>query len=395
MRSSVLRPFGLLGSIVTVAAMLAFGSVGTNFAVAQAPQTIEIPVILSLTGPAAFVGKDFQQALAILEASANSSAGPNQRRIHFDIADDQTNPSVAIQLANGVLDKGKTLVLGPMLVATCAAVEPILKDHAVNYCLSPGRNPVEGSFTFSSGISSQDQMIAVVRFLKSRGIRKLGAILSTDATGQEVERTAVNALKLPENRDMALVADEHFAVADLSVAAQFSRLTASGAQACLCWTTGTGLETLMHGYSDAGLRYPLVTSTGNMSKALMDQIASFNLSQLYFPAFAYFAPDAALGALKATIANFHKSFDAAGVKANAASGLVWDSASIAILALRQLGPSASAVQVRDFIANLRAYPGIDGLYDFKAVPQRGLDPKYLTMVRWDASQGTWVPPTSK
>src|ERR1700678_1235658 len=125
---------------------------------AQTPaQPIDIPVILSLTGPAAFVGKDIQQALRILEAATNASGG---KAIHFDIVDDQTSPSVAVQLATGILDKGNTLILGPILVGTCAAVQPLLKDRAVEYCLSPGIDPPEGGYMFSSGISAQAILIA-------------------------------------------------------------------------------------------------------------------------------------------------------------------------------------------------------------------------------------------
>ena len=132
-----------------------------------------------------------------------------------------------------------------------------------------------------------------------------------------------------------------------------------------------------------------------MSSALMDQIAPFGTANLFFPAFSYFAPDAAKGALGKTIASFRKSFDAAGVKPDAAAGLVWDSASIAVQALRQLGPSATAHQIRDFIANLHDYAGIDGIYDFRAVPQRGLPGQYVTMVHWDTAQGTWTPAASR
>jgi branched-chain amino acid transport system substrate-binding protein len=364
-----------------------------NVGLAQTPpQPIEIPVILSLTGPAAFVGKNIQQALRILEASTNAAGG---KPIHFDIVDDQTSPSVAVQLATGILDKGNTLFLGPILVGTCLAVQPLLKDRAVEYCLSPGIDPTEGGYTFSSGMSSRAILMASLHFLQLRGARKIGAILSTDATGQETDRLITQVLQVPVNRDLSLVADEHFAQTDLTVTAQFSHLSAAGAQACLCWTTGSGLETLMRGYADAGLHYPLVTSLGNMSSALMDQIAPFGTANLFFPAFTYFAPDAAKGALGKTIAGFRKSFDAAGVKPNAAAGLVWDSASIAVQALRQLGPSATARQIRDFIANLHDYAGIDGIYDFRAVPQRGLPAQYVTMVHWDIAQGTWTPAASR
>jgi branched-chain amino acid transport system substrate-binding protein len=328
--------------------------------------------------------------LTLLETATNSAGGINGRPLHFNVLDDQSDPRVAVQLANALVEQKSSIVLGPVVVATCAAVAPIFRDRIVNYCYSPGLSPAEGSYTFSAGISSKDIAVAALRYLRSRSITKLGAIWITDATGQDAERAVVEALKLPENSGMAIVANEHFAPTDLSVSAQFSHLTAAGAQACLCWATGTGLATLMHAYSDAGLGYPVFTSTGNMSKPLMDQIASFRVPELYFAAFPYFGADAARGELKSAIAKFHAAFDSAGLKPNTAAGYVWDSTSIALLALQKLGPAASAAQLRSFIAGLRGFAGIDGVYNFQATPQRGLDSKYATIVRWDPSQGTWI-----
>ena len=48
---------------------------------------------------------------------------------------------------------------------------------------------------------------------------------------------------------------------------------------------------------------------------------------------------------------------------------------IVVDALRHLAPNASAAQVRDYILQLKGYAGINGLYDFEAVPQRGLGVK--------------------
>ena len=45
-------------------------------------------------------------------------------------------------------------------------------------------------------------------------------ITSTDASGQDGERGVDAALADPANKDMTLVTREHYAAADLSVAAQ-------------------------------------------------------------------------------------------------------------------------------------------------------------------------------
>ena len=51
---------------------------------------------------------------------------------------------------------------------------------------------------------------------------------------------------------------------------------------------------------------------------------------------------------------------------------------------QKLGPDASAEQMQDYIANLTDFAGIDGIYDFKANPERGLGPDSSIVTRYDA-----------
>jgi branched-chain amino acid transport system substrate-binding protein len=52
-------------------------------------------------------------------------------------------------------------------------------------------------------------------------------------------------------------------------------------------------------------------------------------------------------------------------------------------ALRSLGPKASAAQLRAFIAGLKGYASIDGVYDFPRQPQRGLDVSNAVVTLWN------------
>jgi branched-chain amino acid transport system substrate-binding protein len=62
---------------------------------------------------------------------------------------------------------------------------------------------------------------------------------------------------------------------------------------------------------------------------------------------------------------------------------------IVIDALRHLGPDATAQQVRDYIANLKGFAGINGVYDFPKNPQRGLDVQGAIVTLWNPAHQTW------
>jgi hypothetical protein len=69
--------------------------------------------------------------------------------------------------------------------------------------------------------------------------------------------------------------------------------------------------------------------------------------------------------------------------------VAWDPAMIIVSALRKLGPDATAAQVHDYLENLRGWIGINGAYDFVAVPQRGLGLGSVVITRWNAGNERW------
>jgi branched-chain amino acid transport system substrate-binding protein len=72
------------------------------------------------------------------------------------------------------------------------------------------------------------------------------------------------------------------------------------------------------------------------------------------------------------------------------TGMAWDPAMIVIDALRKLGPSATAEQLRAYMQNLHGYTGITGTYDFRDGSQRGLTVDSASIMRWDPEKNDFV-----
>jgi branched-chain amino acid transport system substrate-binding protein len=358
---------------------------------ASAADPFEINAILPVTGAGAFLGKEESEALALIETITNKSGGIGGRPIKFVIQDDQSNPQVAVQLTNGVIAKGVSVLLGSSLVSNCNAMVPLLKNQTAMYCFSPGIHPPDGSFAFSSNISTDDLMQGSARYLSMRGLKKIALIASTDATGQDAERGIDAAFGDKGQYGTTIVAREHFNPSDLSVTAQMTRIKASGAQAIMAWTTGTAAATLLRGVSDVGLTIPVVTSEGNLTYAQMKAYASFMPKELLFPA----PPAAALdqlspGPVRSAVQAYVDAFKATGTKPDIGQCLAWDPAMIVVSVLKKLGPNATGEQIRAAIAGLKGYVGVNGEYDYKAVPQRGIGVDAVVMVRWDPAKDGWT-----
>lgn len=364
------------------------------FATARAADNYEINVILPQTGGASFLGKAEQHALELVRKTVNAGGGIHGKQLQFKFYDDQSSPQTAVQMANQVLATKPSVMIGPAIVAMCNAVAPLVKDGPVMYCMSPGIHPPAGSYVFTSSVSTHDLENALIRYFRLRGWTRIALITSTDASGQDAERGVDEVLKLPENKDVKLVERVHFNPTDVSVAAQIERVKAAKPQAFIAWSTGAPIATIFKGIVQAGLDVPVATTDGNMTYAQMKQYAAFLPKQLYFPSAAWAArgPGADVPAsVKKAQDEFYAAYQAEGAAPDAAANHGWGPAMTVIDALRKLPADATAAQVRDYLAKQTSYAGINGVYDFEKVPQRGLSVQNAIVTRWDAAQQRWEP----
>jgi branched-chain amino acid transport system substrate-binding protein len=374
---------------LTVAASLLLTLLASASARAADPVTID--VLLALTGPGAFLGQGEQQALQLAEKRVNETGGIGGRPLSFRFHDDQTNPQVAVQLAAEIIASKPQLLLGPSLVATCRAVAPLVKDGPVQYCFSPGIYPEAGGMVFTASTSTINHATALARYFRLTGMTRFALMFSTDASGHDAETDWKQVLAMPENKDISVAALVHFTPTDVSVSAQLATVKAADPQVFIAWSTGTPIATIFRGMVQAGLDVPVGTGDGNMTRAQMSQYAGFLPKGLYHGSAEWPVRDPTIlgGAVAEKNKEFYAAFESAGLQPDIASELAWEPAMIVVHALRSLGPDASAEQIRNFIAHLKNYAGVDGLYDFERVPQRGLDVSDTIVTRWDGEAKGW------
>jgi len=284
------------------------------------------------------------------------------------------------------------VMIGSSIVAMCNAMAPLMQNGPVMYCLSPGIHPAKGSYVFTSSVSTHDLENALIRYFRLKGWTRIALITSTDASGQDAERGIDDILKLPENKDMKLVERVHFNPTDVSVSAQIERVKAAQPQAFIAWSTGAPVATIFKGIVQAGLNVPVATTDGNMTYTQMKQYAAFLPKDLYFPVglWALQNPGVKVAPeVKKAQDEFYTAYRAENAAPDEAANLAWGPAMLLIDALRKLGPNATATQLRDYLGHLKNHPGINGMIDFEAVPQRGLSVQNAIVTRWDAAKQGW------
>jgi branched-chain amino acid transport system substrate-binding protein len=352
---------------------------------ARSAEPYDINVVISLSGPGAFLGQAAAQSIAAIEKLVNQTGGIKGRPVHFVLADDQTSPAVAVQLTTALIAKNVPVVLGSAVGATCSAMAPLFKNGPVQYCFAPVIHPVAPSYVFSAGASTRDLSLAGLRWARLHGVKKIAFLDASDTTGQDGEAVGKANLALPEFAGVQLVANEHFNVGDINVTAQLARIKASGAELLYAQTVGTPFGTVLKNAYDMGLDLPILTNAGNINFTQMSQYAGFLPKDVYFTGYRYLEHEtAAPGPVRDAQRQFIAAMQAVGVaKPDFSHNFAWDGTMIVVDALRHLGTAATPEQIRQYIAGLHGYAGINGIMDFRDGQQRGLTTNAALVVRWD------------
>lgn len=345
-----------------------------------------INVILPLTGPAAFVGLDEKNAIQIFEAVINKSGGVRGRPIHFQILDDQSSPQVDLQLVNTLIEQHAPVFIGPSNGASCSAVEPVVRAAGpVEYCLSPALSPQKGSFVFASARSLAATDAPIARFINDKGYDRIATLSVTDNSGL----AGLKALEdvVPNYPALRIVDEEKFSPSALTVAAEVAKIKASNPKAIFIHASGGAFGTALRGLKDAGIvDVPVFTSSSNLSKVLLAQYAAFLPRDLYFDGFPWQGVVPKDRSMRKAYDAFLVGFKNAGVVPTSMSGYSWDPTAIVVSAFNKVGFDATADQIRNYIANLQDFAGINGTYDFRR-DQHGLGNDSTILVKWSPATG--------
>jgi branched-chain amino acid transport system substrate-binding protein len=359
----------------------------------RSAEPFEIDVILSLTGPFAFLGTSEAASMKAIEPLINHAGGINGQPVHFVIYDDQTSPATAVQLANAIIAKKPALMLGPANLASCLAVAPLVRAAGpVMYCLAPTIHPASGSYVFSGGASSYDQYVDLFTFAAAKGWKRIAFIGTNDATGQDNQTQINDVLRSGKFPSLSIVTYEHFNGSDFNVAAQMSSIKAAAPDAILAGTVGTSMGTVLRGVKDAGLdALPVLTNPGNLSHAAMNAYASFLPKDLYFISQRYIARDVSgKGPVRDAQLQFYHALAAQGIDPDSGHNLPWDPAFIAVAALKAAGVNASPKTLLETMEGLHGTAATNGIYDFRGGDQRGVGLTSLVIAKWVPAKKTWA-----
>lgn len=383
----------MLSSTSRAAALVFVAALAASPALA-ADDTYDMNVIIPLTGGGAFLGKAENQALGVAAQVINKDGGIHGKKLNLDVHDDQSSPQVAVQLMNQVIAAHPAVILGSTISQICNAQAPVVKAAGpVMWCFSPSVRTEPGGYEFTSQIDSHDQQRALMTYFHDKGWKRIALITTTDASGQDAEKSITDLVKDPAFKDMTLVADEHFAPGDVTASAQIERMRGGNPDAIVSWATAAAGGTVFRGLKQAGMDLPTAASGSNMTVSQMKDYAAFLPSKVYFGVGEWAANGDPRLKVPAEVAAqqklFFSSMKAIGIYPDTGYDLGWEPIRVVADALNKLPAGADAKTLHDFLINWSGHIGAEGVYDFKKTPQRGLNIDNAIVVRWDPGAKEW------
>ena len=344
--------------------------------------TIKIGAVLSVTGPASFLGEPEKNTLLMLQEEINAAGGVDGRKLEVIVYDDETDVNKSVMAAKKLIEQDKVaVVFGPSTsgntlaitkffapakipLISCAAAEKIVK-------------PVD-PWIFNTPSLDRHAVGKILADAKKKGYAKLAILTVSDGFGQ-AGRGVLQEL-IPA-QGLQLVADEVFGPKDTDMTAQLTKIKGIAPDAIICWGTNPGPAVVARNRAQLGLKIPLYMSHGVASKKFIE-LAGDAAEGLVLPAGRLLVssqvpeghPQKAL--LTKYVADYTKKFGAAPATFG---GHTYDALMLVINAVKA-GKSAKPQDIRDNLEKIKDMPGAGGVFSMSPDNHNGLDESAFVMV---------------
>ena len=187
----------MLSRRTTITALLGAATAGWANLRARAADPIRIGTILSVSGPAAFLGQDMKDGAQLAVDEINEAGGIGGRKIEWIFYDAQSQTQQAIAETRRLLsnDGVEMIVGGGNMSGIALAIAPMAEAAKIPFVSTEGAsaivNPVaERHWTFKSTVDDYLVLQRAADYFDKKGLQKIALLADTSGFGQGADRAA-------------------------------------------------------------------------------------------------------------------------------------------------------------------------------------------------------------
>ena len=369
-----------------VGTVLALGS----FA-AMANEPIKIGSILSVTGPAAFLGDPELKTLQLYVEEINKKGGVLGRQLQLVHYDDGSDANKANGFAKRLIDDDKVdLIVGGTTTGSTMSTVPLVEKAGVPFISLAGAvvivEPVK-KFVFKTPHTDRMAAEKVFEDMKKRGISKVALLSETSGFGQSGKKeTEAVAAKY----GVTLVANETYGPKDTDMSPQLTKIkNTAGVQAVFVFGLGQGPAIVTKNYKQLGITLPLYQSHGVASDEFL-KLAGPAAEGVRLPSPAQLIPEKlpAGDPQKPVVTAYDKAYkERYKQDVSTFGGYAYDGLMLAVDAMKRAG-STDKAKVRDAIEATKGFVGTSGTFNMSPTDHMGLDLSAFRML--EVKGGDWT-----
>lgn len=370
---------------------LLFAALALAAATSFAAETIKIGSVLSVSGPAAFLGDPELKTLQLYVEKINAAGGVLGRKLELVHYDDGSDAAKANSFTKRLLESDKVNVLiGGTTTGATMAMAPLVERAKVPFISLAGAvvviDPVK-KWVFKTPHTDRMAAEKVFEDMKKRGISKVGLLSETSGFGASgrKETQAVAA-----RYGITLVADETYGPKDTDTTAQLTRIkNAPGLQAVFVFGLGQGPAIVTKNYGQLGMaKVPMYQSHGVASNEYL-KLSGKAAEGVRLPTPALLIANAlpASDAQKAIVTSYDKAYrDRYKDEPSTFGGYALDALNLSVDAIRRAG-STDGEKVRAALETTKGFVGTTGVFNMSPKDHMGLDLSAFRMV--EVKNGDW------
>jgi branched-chain amino acid transport system substrate-binding protein len=371
-------------------ALVALSLLATAMARPAAAGEVKIGALLSVTGPAAFLGAPEARTLEMLVEQANAKGGIAGNRVKLVVKDTAGSPEKAVSFARQLIDEEKVFaIIGPSTSGDTMAVKSIAEEAKVPLVSLAAAevivNPV-ASYVFKTPQKDSHAVILIFQDMKKRGISRIAVFSSNTGFGKAGREQIA---KLAPEYGIQIVLDEVYDKAATDLGAEATKLKASNAQALLNWSIEPAQSILVKNVRQLGLALPIYQSHG-FGNLQYVKAAGPAAEGVIFPLGRLPIADAlpASHPQKAVLVAYRDAYQKRyGEDVSGFGGYAWDAFMLLSQAIEKVG--LDRAKVRAALEGTQGFVGQSGVFRFSPTDHNGLSIDSFEMLT--VKDGRFVP----
>ena len=362
----------------------------------SATAQIKIGSVLSVTGPASFLGDPEKKTLEMYVDAINAKGGVNGQKLQLIIYDDVGNANSARTFATRLVEEDKVdVMVGGSTTGSTLAMMPVFEDAHIPFISLAGAvqiiEPVR-KWVFKTPHTDTMACEKIFADLKHRNLTNIALISGTGGFGKSM---SAECHKVASKSGIKIVIEETYGPRDSDMTPQLTKLkNTPGVQAVVNPGFGQGPAIVTRNYRQLGINLPFYQSHGVCSKEYI-KLAGEAAEDVRLPCAALLIADKlpATDPQKPVVVAYSEAYQKkTGQAVSTFGGHAYDGLMIVTEAIKRAG-SVDKAKVRDEIEKTKGYVGTGGIVNMSPTDHLGLDLSAFHMLEIKKADWTLVPGT--